>query len=141
MCIPNLAESHGQRKSSTELAPRPWNSFDRFCRHRRRGKSFALGRRVRVVAGAMADVEGIGGGPGDGYLHAMKARSFHLVVRIIPEQVLRSQVVADARKGLVQPSFADVEALTAGLLGQGDERMFAAQVAVALASMGTSMML
>ena len=51
------------------------------------------------------------------------------LLRIIAEQILRAQVVADARKGLVEPAVADVKALAAGLLGQGDERVLAAQVA------------
>ena len=84
---------------------------------------------IRVVAGAVADVESIGGGAGHRHLQAMEIKPQHLVVGIIAEQVLRAQVVAHLGKGLVESAFGGVEAFAAGLFGKRDQGVFSAQVA------------
>ena len=52
--------------------------------------------RVRVVAGAVANVEGISCGSGNGHLHAVEVESRRLVMRIVAEQILRAQIFADS---------------------------------------------
>src|SRR5271165_2704737 len=82
-----------------------------------------------VVAGLAADVEGLGGGARHGYVDAVKAEAGHLVVGIVSDEVLRAQVFADSCKGFVEVAGLDVEALAAGLFGERDERVLAADVA------------
>src|SRR5579863_3797657 len=91
--------------------------------------SVGFERRVGVVAGAVAYVEIACGGARDGDLQAMEGSSGLLILRIISEDILCAQILADARKGLVEAAIVHVEALAAGLLGEGDERVLAAGVA------------
>ena len=51
------------------------------------------------------------------------------MLRIVANEILRAQVVADPGKGFVEPAVVHIEMLAASLFGQGDERVFAAQVA------------
>ena len=88
-----------------------------------------VGGGVGVVAGFVADVEVLRGGAGDGDQQTVEGAAGFLVVGVVGEQVLGAEVVADLGEGLVEAAIADVEALAAGLLGEGDEGVFAAEVA------------
>ena len=61
---------------------------------------------VGIIAGAITDVECICAGAGHGYLHVMKGKPRSLLARVVAEQVLRTQVVADARECHVEASVA-----------------------------------
>ena len=61
----------------------------------------------------------------------MEGSSRLLILRVVADQVLGTQILADLGEGFVQAAGADVVAFAAGLLGKGDERVFAAQVAEA----------
>src|ERR1700691_824651 len=86
-------------------------------------QSVLSGRRIRVVARLVADIEILGRGPGDGHFDAVKWSSRLLIFGVIADQVLRAQVFAHLSKCLVEAALADVEALAAGLLGQSDQRV------------------
>ena len=69
-----------------------------------------------------------------------KVGARRLVARIVAEQVLRAQIVAHLRRGLVQAALVHVKMLAAGLLGQVMSACSPPVSRPALASMGTSMM-
>src|SRR5258708_34890179 len=82
------------------------------------GDAARLGGRVGEVAGAVAEVEGVRGGAGNGDADAMEVDARGLVAGVVADEVLGTQVVADLGEGLVEAAGAGVEALAAGLLGE-----------------------
>ena len=59
-------------------------------------------------------------------------------MRIIANQILRAQIVADPLERLIQSTVAHIVALAARLLCQGDQRVFPTQFATRAAAIGTS---
>ena len=66
---------------------------------------------------------------GNRHRNVMEVGARPLVPRIVADKVLRAQILADVLKRRVKSVLVHVKILAAGLLCQGDQRMFAAGVA------------